>query len=374
MLVILILQFIEKCSSMHEGSERRQIPFCRSRQRVRLPTRYDAKVRHDYERAGLMQSRLAQPLLLCCALAAATAAAQSYPSRPVRLIVPFAPGGGTDIMARALAARLTETWRQQVVVDNRGGGATIIGTELAAKAAPDGHTLLVATTTFAINPSYQQRLPYDTLRDFQPISQIAFQPYLLAVNNRVPARDVKEFIALLKARPGGYNFGSPGTASGTHLASELFRMMTGTQAVHVPYKGTAPAIADVIAGQIQFIFGTILATVPHVKSGRLRGIGVSSEKRAASLPDVATIAEAGVPGYSAASWAAVYAPAGVPRAVASRLNTDVVQAIRSADVRDKLAADGAEPVGSSAIELAAFMRIEIAKWAKVVSSANLRAP
>jgi tripartite-type tricarboxylate transporter receptor subunit TctC len=287
--------------------------------------------------------------------------------------VPFAPGGGTDIMARALAQKLSEMWGQQVVVDNRGGGATIIGTELVAKAAPDGYTLLVGTTTFVINPSYQSKLPYDTLKDFAPISQIAFQPYLLSVPAKLPARDVKEFVALLKAKPGGYNYGTPGTASGTHLASELFTMMSGTRAVHIVYKGTAPALADLIGGQIQFIFGTILATAPHVKGGRLRGLGVSSAKRSALLPDLPTVAEAAVPGYSAASWAAVYAPAAVPRAVLDKLNVDIVQGVRSPDVRDKIAADGAEPVGSTSKELAAFVREEIAKWSKVVKAAGLRA-
>ena len=312
------------------------------------------------------------PFAFCVVvLAAAPASGQNFPFRPVRLIVPFAPGGGTDIIARALALKLSDKWGQQVVVDNRGGGGTIIATELAAKAPADGHTLLVGTTTFVINPSYQPRLPYDTLKDFEPVTQIAFQPYLLALNNKIPARDVKEFVALLKAQPGAYNFGSPGTASGTHLASELFKMMSGTSAVHVPYKGTALALADVIGGQIQFIFGTILATAPHVKAGRLRGIGVSSPKRAATLPEMPTITESGVPGYSATSWAAVYAPAGVPHAVLNKLNTDVVEAVRSDEVRERLAADGAEPVGSSARDLAAFVRSEIAKWATVVKAANL---
>jgi tripartite-type tricarboxylate transporter receptor subunit TctC len=311
-------------------------------------------------------------LIVCCALAP-VAGAQPYPVKPVRLIVPFAPGGGTDIMGRAVAYKLSDAWKQQVVVDNRGGGGTIIGTELAAKAPADGYTLLVGSTTFVINPTYQPNLPYDTLRDFDPITQIGSQAYLLAINPKLPARDVKEFVALLKARAGELNFGSPGRASGSHLAGELFLMTTGTRATHVAYKGTAPALADLIGGQIQFIFGTILATAPHVKSGRLRGLGSSSGKRSSVLPDLPTIAEAGVPGYSATSWTAVYAPAGVPRPVLAKLTTDVIAAVRSPEVRDKLAADGAEPIGSSPKELAAFIRSEIAKWGKVVKATGLRA-
>jgi len=298
--------------------------------------------------------------------------AAGYPARAVRVIVPYPPAGGTDILARALAQKLTESWNQQVIVDNRGGGATIIGTELAAKSPPDGYTFLITSTSFVINPGFQPKLPYDTLKDFAPITQLALQAYILAVHPSVPARDVKEFIALARAKPGALNFGSTGIGSGSHLAGELFKLMSKTNAVHILYKGMAPALTDLVAGQTQFIFGTTLTTVPLVKNGRLRALGVTSVKRSTALPALPTIAEAGLPGYSATSWTGAYTPAGVPRAIQARLNTDIVKALQTPDVRERLAADGAEPVGSSAPELAAFVKSEMAKWAQVVKAANLR--
>ncbi|OGA46189.1 MAG: hypothetical protein A3F74_04280 [Betaproteobacteria bacterium RIFCSPLOWO2_12_FULL_62_58] len=301
------------------------------------------------------------------------AAAEEYPTKPVRFVVPFAPGGGTDIVARTVAQKLTEAWRQQVVVDNRGGGGTIIGTELVAKSVPDGYTLLFGTTTLGINPSLRRTLPYDTLKDLEPVTQAAFQAYVLAVHPAVPARDVKEFVALAKAKPGTLNFGSPGPGSGSHLAGELFKMLSGSDIVHVPYKGSGPALSDLVGGQIQFIFGTILSTFPQVKAGRLRALGVSSAKRSSALPDVPTIAEAGVPGYSAASWNGVLTPAGVPRSILKKLNADIVKILHSAEVRERLAGDGGEPVGGSAEEFRALIRSEIAKWAKVIKAANIRA-
>jgi tripartite-type tricarboxylate transporter receptor subunit TctC len=299
-------------------------------------------------------------------------AAGAYPNKPVRLIVPFAPGGGADIVARLVAQKLTETWGQPVVVDNRGGASTVIGTELAAKSPPDGYTLLQGTTTLAINPSVRSKLPYDTLKDLVPITQTAFQTYILAVHQSVPARDVREFIALAKSRPRTLNFGSPGTGTGSHLAGELFKFMSGTDTVHVPYKGSGPALSDLLGGQIQFIFGTILSTFPHVKGGRLRALGVSSLKRAAALADVPTIAEAGVPGYSATSWNGVLVPTGVPQPILRKLNADIVKVIHSAEVRERLAGDGGEPVGNSAQEFGVFIRAEIEKWAKVIRAANIR--
>ena len=307
------------------------------------------------------------------ALAQRGAAAEEYPTKPVRLIVPFAPGGGTDIVARAVAPRLSEMWNQQVVVDNRGGGSTIIGTDLAAKSPPDGYTLLMGTTTLAINPSLRRKLPYDTLKDLEPVTQAAFQAFVLAVHPSVPARDLKEFIALAKAKPGTLNYGSPGTGSGSHLAGELFSMLSGVRLVHVPYKGSGPALTDLLGGQIQLIFGTILSTYPHVKSGKLRALGVSSPKRSAVLLDIPTIPEGGVAGYGATSWNGVLTPAGVPKPILAKLNADIVKALHSPEVRQRLAADGGEPVGNSAEEFGAFIRAEIAKWAKVIKAANLRA-
>jgi tripartite-type tricarboxylate transporter receptor subunit TctC len=300
------------------------------------------------------------------------AAPVPYPVKPVRLIVPFAPGGGTDVVARAIAPRLSEMWSQQVVVDNRGGASTIIGTDLAAKAPPDGYTLLMGTTTLAINPSLRRKLPYDTLKDLEPVTQAAFQAYVLAVHPSVPARDVKEFIALARAKPGTLNFGSPGTGSGSHLAGELFAMLSGVRLTHVPYKGSGPALTDLLGGQIQLIFGTILSTFPHVRSGRLRALGVSSPKRSAVMPDVPTIPEGGVAAYGATSWNGVLTPAGVPKPILAKLNADIVDVLHSPEVRKRLAADGGEAVGNSAQEFRDHIHKEIAMWAKVVKAAGMK--
>ena len=298
--------------------------------------------------------------------------ADAYPSRPVRTIVPYAPGGGTDIMARALAQKLSAAWNQQVIVDNRGGGATIVGTDLAAKAPRDGYTLLVTSTSFVINPTVQPRLPYDTLKDFQPVTQIAFQPYVLVLHPGVAARDVKELVALSKAKPNAISFGSTGTGSGAHLAGELFKLTTGAQMTHIPYKGMGPALTDLLGAQTQAVFGTILPTLPHVKSGRLRALGVTSVRRSSALPDLPTIAEAGAPGYSATSWTALYTPAGVPPEIVRKIGREAIKAIQAGDMREKLAADGAEPGGGTPEELAAYLRQEIAKWGKVIRAANIQ--
>jgi tripartite-type tricarboxylate transporter receptor subunit TctC len=305
------------------------------------------------------------------ALSAQVQDARGYPMKPVRLIVPFAPGGGVDIVARSVVVKLAELSGQQFVVDNRGGGGTVIGTELVARATPDGYTLLFGSTSLATNPALNRKLPYDTVKDFIPVSQASFQAYVLAVHPGVPASSVKEFIALAKAKPNTLNFGSPGLGTGSQLAAELLKVMTGTQMVHVPYKGSGPALADVIAGQIQFIMGTILSTSPHVKSGRLRALGVSSEKRVAVLPDVPTISEAGLQGYEATSWNGVLAPRGAPRPVVTRLHSLIAEALASPDVRERLMADGGEPVGSSPEQFARFIRAEIEKWTKVVKSAGI---
>jgi tripartite-type tricarboxylate transporter receptor subunit TctC len=295
----------------------------------------------------------------------------AYPVKAVRAIVPYAPGGGTDIMSRALAQKLSEKWGQQVIVDNRGGGGTLIGTDLAARAAPDGYTLLITSTSFVINPAIGKKLPYDTFRDFDPITQVAYQPYILVVPPKVPARDVKEFIALGKAKPEMLNFGSTGTGSGSHLAGELFKMMSGMHMVHIPYKGMGPALADTLAGQTQALFGTVLSTTPHVKAGRLRALGMTTSTRSAALPEVPTIAEAGLPGYHATSWTGAYAPAGVPRTILTRINRDMVASLASPDMRERFAADGAEPAGGTPQELTAFLRSEISKWARVIKAATI---
>lgn len=338
-------------------------------------------VSYQWDRSQSSRQASGRMLLMCASMGlvlATTAfctpaqAQQQYPSRTVRFIVPFAPGGGSDIVARAIAIKLAENWKQQVIIDNRPGAATILGTDLAAKAAPDGYTILLASASYSINPYLQGKLPYETLKDHIPVTQTAAQPYVLVVNPGVPAKNVKEFLALVRAKPGTLNFSSPGTGSGGHLAVEHFRYVTGTNMVHVPYKGGAPALTDLIAGQVQFMFPTVLAVAPHMTTGRLRSLAVTSARRSSALPDIPTIAESGVPGFEAVSWNGVMTPAGVPAGIISRLHKDIVQVLQSADVRDKLAADGAEPVGSTPEEFTRMIRQELDKWAKVIKAANIK--
>ena len=309
--------------------------------------------------------------LTACAIAPA-AIAQAYPAKTVRVIVPYATGGGTDIIARVVTQRLSEMWGQQLVVDNRAGGGTVIGTQLAANAPADGYTLLVSAPSFAINPTTRPNLPYDVARDFKPVTQLALQPYVLVTHPKVPANDVKEFIALAKDKPDSLNFGSTGTGSGSHLAAELFKIMTHTRTQHISYRGMGPAVIDVMGGQVQFIFGTVLAVVPHMRTGKLKALGVSSERRSASLPTLPTIAEAGVPGYSTVSWTGMHVPAGVPNAIVSKLNTDVLAVINRPDVRERFLHDGAEPAGGTAAEFGRLIRDEIAKWNKVIKTADIK--
>jgi tripartite-type tricarboxylate transporter receptor subunit TctC len=297
----------------------------------------------------------------------------NYPVKPVRFIVPFAAGGGVDIVARAVAGRLSEILGQQVIVDNRGGGGTIIGTELGARAAPDGYTLLFGSTTLAINPSLRTRLPYDTLKELVPVTQASFQPYVLAVHPSVPAKNIKDFIALAKAKPDTLTYGSPGIGSGSHLVAEFFALSTGVKTIHIPYKGSSPAMVDLIGGQIQFTYGTILAVYPLVRSGKVRPLAVSSAKRSSVMPDVITIAEAGVPRFDATSWNGVFVAAGTPREIIAKVHAGVVKALQSTEVRERLTGDGAEPVGSSPEQFAAFVRAEIAKWNKVIRAAGIKA-
>ena len=301
----------------------------------------------------------------------AQASASAYPAKTVRVIVPYSTGGGTDIVTRAVTQKLTEMWGQQIVVDNRAGGGTVIGTQLAANAPADGYTLFAAAPSFAINPTTRPGLPYDAVKDFKPITQIAFQPYVLVTNPKVPVRDVREFIALASERPESLNFGSTGVGSGSHLAGELFKFMTHTRPQHVSYKGMGPAVVDVIGGQTQFIFGSVLAVVPHMRSGRLRGLGVSSERRSASLPALPTIAEAGVPGYATVSWCGMLVPAGVPDAIVAKLNADINTVIARADMRERFLTDGAEPAGGSSADFGRLIGDEIVKWRKVIKAADI---
>jgi len=289
------------------------------------------------------------------------------------LIVPFAPGGGTDIAARAVAQKLTQIFGQQVIVDNRPGAGTTIGTDIAAHSAPDGYTLLECSTSLAINPSLRRKLPYDALRDFTPVTLVVSEPYVVVTHPTFAAKSIKELIALAKAKPGQITFGSPGTGTGGHLAGELLKLLSGADITHVPYKGNGPALTDLLGGQINLLFATILPALPHVKAGKLHVLAVSGAKRTPLLPDVPTVAEAGVPGYASGSWTGVLAPAGTPRNIVTKLNAELVKGLRSPEMRDWFAKGGAEPVANTSAEFTDFIRNETAKWAKVIKAANIQA-
>ena len=306
-------------------------------------------------------------LTLCSA-----AYAQSYPSRPVRLIVPYPPGGATDIIARGVAEKAGQTLGQQVVVDNRGGGGQIIGTDLVAKAVPNGYTILLPSVTHSINPGLQPKLPYDSIRDFSAVSLLASGANVLVVHPSVAARSTKEMIALLKSRPGQINYASSGNGSGGHLAAELFKTMTGTDMTHVPYKGGGPAYVDLIAGQVSLMFTSPVATLPHVKSGKLRALATTGAKRSSAMPDLPTIAEAGLPGYEATLWYGILAPAGTPAVIVNMLHKHVVGAVSQPDLRERLGALGVDIVGSTPAEFSTHIQRETAKWAKVIKAANIR--
>jgi tripartite-type tricarboxylate transporter receptor subunit TctC len=311
------------------------------------------------------------PLALC-----ATAHAQSpaqYPARPVRIVVPQSPGASTDTTARLIAQKLTTALGQTVLVDNRPGAGSVIGTELVAKATPDGHTLLVVASSITLNPIMHKNLSWDPVRDFAPITQLSSFPNILVVHPAVPVKTVKDLIALAKAKPGALNYGSAGTATGTHLSAELFKHMTGTDMVHVPYKGGGAAIPALMGGQVQLMFGTTVSALPHVRAGKLRAIAVTSPKRSPSAPDVPTIAESGVPGYDHTPWNGFLAPAKTPRAIVARLNEETARILHSPDTRSVFMNEGAEPVGNKPEEFGAIIKSEIAKWGKVIQAAGIKA-
>jgi tripartite-type tricarboxylate transporter receptor subunit TctC len=302
-----------------------------------------------------------------------SASAQDYPSRPVRLIVPQSAGGSTDVVARVIAQRMTETLRQNVIVDNRPGAGSLNGTEMVAKATPDGHTALVVAASFTINPAVRKNLPFDPVRDFTPVSQLVTLPHILVVHPSVAAASVKEFIALAKSRPGALNYGISGIATSTHMAGELFMHMTGIRMVSVPYKGGAPGMTALLGGEIQLYFATISTAIPHIRGGKLRALGVTTAKRSVAAPEYPTIAEAGVPGFEHASWVGMLAPAGVPRKTLSRLNGESAKAVLSQDIKALLLRDGLEAVGSAPAEFDRIIKTEIAKWNNVARIANIQA-
>ena len=296
----------------------------------------------------------------------------AWPSRPLRIIAPSAAASAADTLARVIAPLLSERIGQPVVVDTRPGAATILGTEAVAKAPPDGHTLLIGLPALAINPSIYQTMPYDGLRDFAAITQGINQPNLFVVHPSLPARSAKELVALAKARPSELPFASSGLGTASHLGIELFMLMTGTRMLHVPYKGPAPGLIDLIAGRVTLMAPSTIAALPHVRSHRLRALGVTSAARATGLPDIPTIAETGVPGYEAVSWFGLLAPAGTPREVIARLHKEIVAILNRPDVKERFARDGTEVVASSPEDFSAYIRAEAEKWAKVVKKAGIR--
>jgi tripartite-type tricarboxylate transporter receptor subunit TctC len=299
------------------------------------------------------------------------ALAQGYPARPIRVIVPQSAGGSTDLVARAVGQRVADAIGQPMVVDNRPGAGSINGTEIAAKAAPDGYTLLVVAASFTITPNIRKKVPYDVLRDFTPISQLVTLPHILVVHPSLPVKSVKELIALAKAQPDVLNFASSGIGTSTHMATELFMYLTHTKMVNIPYKGGAPGMTALLGGQVQLYFAAISTALPHVRSGRLRALAVSTAKRSVAAPEYPTIEEAGVPGYEHASWVGMLAPDQTPRAVITQLNREAVRVTQMPEVKKLLLRSGVEALGSSPKEFGIVIRTEFAKWARVVKAAGI---
>lgn len=321
-----------------------------------------------------MNKRLILTAIACTLAAAAPVAhAQSYPTKPIRFIVPFPPGGGNDTIARQIGQRLASRLGQQVPVDNRPGAGGAIGAELAAKAPADGYTMFLAgVATHGINPNLRRKLPYDPLRDFDAVSLIASAPLLVVVHPSLPVKSVKELVALAKSRPGQINFASNGAGGSSHLAVEMFRMMTGTSLVHIPYKGLSPALTELLSGEVQLMFSSAVAMLPQVKAGRLRAIAMTGGKRSPAIPDIPTVAEAGVSGYETGSWYGVVVPAGTPRAAIDTLSREIISFVRSPETMERMNREAVIPVGSAPEEFTAHIKRELARWAKVVKQANLR--
>ena len=314
------------------------------------------------------------PALTVCAslIVAADCTAQAFPSKPVRMIVPLAPGGSTDVLARLIGAKLTELWSQNVIVENKPGGGTTIGVDFVAKSPPDGYTILMVTSAYAVNFSLMAKVPYKP-SDLTALSNVAQTPNVLAVHPSLPVKSVKELIAMLKAHPGQLTFSSGGVGGSTHLAGELFKLLSQVDMVHVPYKGGSPAVTDLVAGQVSMTFGNLTTVLPFARAGRVRALAVTSAKRSPALPEMPTMAEAGVPGFEAATWNGLIAPAAVPADIVAKLNADIVRVLGMPDVREKLAANALEPIGDSPAAFQAFIAAEIARWSKVVKTANLKA-
>jgi tripartite-type tricarboxylate transporter receptor subunit TctC len=300
-----------------------------------------------------------------------TASAQAYPARPIRIIALSSPGSGPDIVGRLIGSKLTESWGQQVIVDPRPAATGIVGTEIASKAAPDGHTLLIVTSQAVIVSVMYEKLPYSLMRDFTPITLVASTPFILAVHPSVPATSIKELVALAKSKPGALRYGSGGSGSPPHLSAEIFKKMTGTDMLHVPYKGVTPAMVDAMAGQVQMLISVIPAVLPTIKSGRLRALGVTSAKRTALVPDIPPIGET-VPGYEFIGWYSLFAPAKTPAAIVDKLNAEIAKALQTPEFRERFTTLGAEPRSSTPQELADYLRTQTAKMRKAVQDSGAR--
>ena len=312
-------------------------------------------------------------LVAAVSISGANAQSPQYPSKPIRLVVPFPPGGATDILARAVGADLTRAWGQSVTIENRGGAGGNLGAEVVAKAPADGYTLVMGTVgTHAINASLYAKMPYDAVTDFAPVSLVASVPNVLVVHPSLPVRSVRELIELARAKPGVINFASSGNGTSIHLSGELFKTMAGVQMTHIPYKGSAPALADLLGGQVSLMFDNMPSVLPQIKADKLRALAVTSAKRSPALPELPTIAEAGLAGYEASSWFGVLAPAGTPKDIVGKLSQTIAAALHGSEMKERLSSQGAEPIGSTPEQFAAHIQAEIAKWARVVKASGAK--
>ena len=320
--------------------------------------------------SGMLSGWVAATLVLLAV--SGQALAQRYPEKPVRLLLPFAPGGGTDVLARFISAKLGDNLGVSVVIENRGGAGGTLGTEIAARAAPDGYTILFTSASHTFNPSLYSKLGYDSIRDFAPITLVAMVPHLLIVHPSLPVKNVKELLGLARQRPGEIFYGSGGTGSSVHLAAALFMTMARVDMVHVPYKGGGPAMIGVMSGEASVIFPTMQSVLPHVKSGRLRALAISTAARSPAVPDIPTVAESGLPGYDATGWYGMLAPAGTPQTAIARLHGETVKILTAPDFKERLAAEGAVAVGNTPAQFDKFIRDETAKWSKIIRDLKIK--
>ena len=329
-------------------------------------------MRHDWKLLRIIARAILTTVgTLSCCVATGTAQAQAYPAKPVRIVVPFAPGGPNDILARVIGQKLTESWGQQVFVENRAGGGTVIGTEVVAKSPPDGYNLLMVSTSHTTNPTLMRKLPFDTLRDLAPVILVANSSNVLLAHPSLPARSVKELIAVAKSRPDQVAYGSGGNGTSTHLSGEMLSQMGRVKMIHVPYKGAGPANIALLSGQITWMFGNAIPSVPYIRSGRLRALAVTGKQRIPALPGVPVVADT-LPGFEANSWYGISVQGGTPKDVIAKLNEDIGRTLNTPDMRARLVAEGAEAGGGSPDQFGAFFRDEIDKWAKVIKAAGIR--